>query len=297
MQDSLDTTPVMNQAKSLAALLRTASRGSQIMENINQQAKSACKPLQVRLADLLTGIERVELVSANHVEAGQILAEAGEDAVAVRALGGDDLLIGLFCFQALDLSALVNSMFGSVYEDRLPAPVATTHKSVARELSGCLMSELVQAMTVPGTAALVRMYKVEQAVDLLGVLPPVEGVVIRLTLKGEQQSAVLTTFVPGELCAGPRDEDANGLDPASSIALLREIKQTRVPLSVVLEERQLSLQDLAQLRKGTVVNLNLCLGQQVDVDAGGARLLGGCLDQSNEFFRIVVKEFLYKDEP
>jgi flagellar motor switch protein FliM len=124
----------------------------------------------------------------------------------------------------------------------------------------------------------------------------VEGVVIRLDLKGEQQTARLTSFVPAQLCAGSGDQPGDARNSIASMALLREIKQTHVPLSVVLEERQLSLRQLAQLHAGSVLKLNLCLGQQVQVDAGGAPLLSGNLDQHNDCFRIGINEFLYRGE-
>jgi hypothetical protein len=171
MQADQESKTAGSEVKSLAALLRSASRGSEIIERISLQAQATCKPLKARFAALLADIDKVELVSASQAEAGQVLVEAGDDAVAVRALGSDDVLIGLFCFQAMELSALVNSMFGSVYEDKLPAPVAATHKAVARELSQMLLDELVRATSVAGTADLVRTYKIDLAGELPDTLP------------------------------------------------------------------------------------------------------------------------------
>jgi flagellar motor switch/type III secretory pathway protein FliN len=296
MQGDLESSTATGQVKSLAALLRSATRGSQIMEGITQQARAACKPLQAGLASLLTGIENVELQSAGHTSAGQILEDAGEGGVVVRALDADEGLIGLFCFRAADLSALVNNMCGSVYQDRLPAPVAATHMALAREISKVLLRELVSLVSVPGTAGRAHTFKEELTGEMPGRVPPAEGVVFRLAVKGEHESASLILFVPGNLCARTDDQSGDAAESISSMAVLREIKQTRVPLSVVLEERQQSLQDLALLHEGSLLSLDLCLGQPVQVDAGGTRLFSGNLDQSNDCFRIVVHEFLYRGE-
>ncbi|MDA3958193.1 flagellar motor switch protein FliN [Oceanispirochaeta sp.] len=73
---------------------------------------------------------------------------------------------------------------------------------------------------------------------------------------------------------------------------LGRINDVRVPIQVVLGENSLSLEDLASLNQGSIIELQKIAGEPVDLVAAGEKIARGEVVIIDENFGIRITELI-----
>ena len=74
------------------------------------------------------------------------------------------------------------------------------------------------------------------------------------------------------------------------------IKDVRVPIQVVLGETQLSVEDIATMGEGTIIELESMAGQPLDLYASGEKIAQGEAVVIDENFGIRITKILLGEE-
>jgi flagellar motor switch protein FliN/FliY len=75
-----------------------------------------------------------------------------------------------------------------------------------------------------------------------------------------------------------------------------QIKDIKIPLQVVLGETKVSVEDIATIGEGTIIELSSHAGEPIDLLASGERIAKGEVVVIDENFGIRVTEILKEEE-
>jgi len=284
-----------NRPGSLSVLLRNVSEAQDIIANFDKAAIKVCRPLKTRLENLFPEVEKVTAGDVKPEVIADFRANHGEPSQIYLMCGLEDHQACLIAMSAGALVAFANCAFGAsraaAEDDGNPVP------GKGELAVGKCIAEIVLAQLLPyleGSLAR-RMPQVFHAKpdDLDSPqLQDLDGVRIKFELQLPHGGGCVDIFVSETCCKKPETVPAGPPGQSGLLALQREVQRTGVKLEVLLQEEEMTLGDIAHLELGQVRELEFCLGQKVQVQVEGVKLLNGLLNQTADHYVLKVTDFL-----
>ena len=129
------------------------------------------------------------------------------------------------------------------------------------------------------------------------------AVVAKLELQALDQGGEMFIIIPQSALNPMRQSlaravtgDASSRDPRWAKQIQKEVQRTEVTLTAVLEERNLTLGEIADLKVGQILELNATPKSRVKVKCNDEALFWCQLGQAQGFYTLRLDEFVDQDE-
>jgi flagellar motor switch protein FliM len=282
-------TEPQTRRRPLAEALAGGSGGTELLAGIAAVFDRVPDLLVERLAPLM---HLKPSASLSGVETGRAVELVRPDAFGVcgpvhaAAWGGRFL----FLADADAASAFVEAALGSdgAQPPRRPARPATRVERAVTQILFHALADALAAAFAPIEIAF-EVEDVPEGFDAKLVGPPATSVIAaRLALGFGDRGGSITILLPQALLRSVRDVLARRAPPPERIIdaewtrdLERQIAQSFVVVSAVLAEHRLRLSELASLRPGMVLELDVASPSRVRLECGGNPLYRGQVGKAN----------------
>ncbi len=251
-------------------------------------AELAPVPMEVALRDLVSGGSAD--VFAAHGEFAVIAAFQAPDRRSLVLIGGDDAFFGLF----------LEAVFGS--DGSEPRDGSRVPTRIEMRLAGSIFEQAAEALRLSvfgADAAPLEREAVETAEKLPAAVRRDEPAFLaRFGLSALEREGEMFVVVPQAALRGVRQTAAGAdfavpqvQDARWSQRIEHEVRRTQVTLQAVLDERELTLGEISELRVGQVLPLKATPRSNVKLVCNDQTLFWCELGQTEGAYTLRIKDF------
>lgn len=285
MTVAADDTPVRQAPRRFSAeVISGKSRQLDRVPRLQAVAKSAIDLAQIAASNICKGAELTFVGCAE----GKAVAALGQgwDGGVVAQLDGDTGLIGFVVLSRRAVFELCDRSLGGKRappEKRLEAAATVIEVEIARRMCALIGGALAQAFNEVVPEFVVRLQSIGPYL-LFGASDVAQASIFVLWFdldfgSGPQRAAVAllqSVITPMrdllKESTPPRAPPRSVGETSWANEIAREVSRTHVQVSAVLERRQMTLGEIAELRVGSVIRLDATAHSLVDVEGAGATL-------------------------
>lgn len=258
-----------------------------------------------QMRQLMAAPPRVALVDCRSMTAEDAFAlHQGTSAIAVFSASGWNGLCYMTCDMAAAFAALEMLLGADPSETPVEAERALSHieRRVAAVFFKTLLGSISNAFMLVAETSF-DMVTTWAEPDFDEIRPRSAMNVARFVIETPKRKGNIHFLVPDEVLAPVRqamstipEKDDGNQDPIWEELVRKEFNRSKVSLTAVLDEREGTLDEIARLRVGDVLELNATTESHVAVETNGERLLWCTLGKSNGIYMLRVEEFVNKEQ-